>query len=360
MSGLQKLPHPLSKWIDTRFGAIKQHSLNSPFFDNADRVARILYRLGAYRRLSWHMWRRGVTVREVFRTQFPMIEPNPHRPALVSVEFTNYCNLRCVYCTSPLGLRPRGLMATETFERFLEGVRQIGVTRVRVVGNGEPTVHPEFTSFIRALGRTVPYVSVLTNGQWKHPIEIIKGTLESPVSMLEISVDGATKEDYEKSRLGGIFERLIENLTLLKATKRKSRSQTITNIRLMLRPSERAAEKKLVTFWRAYADTVMPQYVMERKHLIYKEDVYTPVQFENHSYPKCAAPFKSLDVNWNGNVPLCNLSAQQMGAPGLILGNVMTDMLGDLWNGQIMQQYREGHHKREAHKMPICKGCTGS
>jgi radical SAM protein with 4Fe4S-binding SPASM domain len=152
---------------------------------------------------------------------------------------------------------------------------------------------------------------------------------------------------------------LIENLTLFKTSKQTLRSQTITNIRLMLRPSERTVEKQLVAFWKNYADTVMPQYVVELKHLAYKEDVYTPTQFHNLSYPKCGDPFKSLDVDWNGNLPLCSHSVQQIGAPGLILGNVMTDMLGDLWNGNVMSQYREGHYKREASKMPICKGCMG-
>lgn len=335
-----------------------QDASRRPVFDNSDRIARILNRLNAYKRLSWHMWRRGVPAREILRTQFPTIEPNPDRPALVSVEFTNYCDLRCIYCTSPLGLRPRGFMARETFERFLEGVRQLGVRRVRVVGNGESTLHPEFTSFISALGSVGPYVSLLTNGQWKCSEDIIMAMLEAPVDMVEFSVDGGNKEDYEKSRLNGIFERLIENLKLLNSSKKTLRSRTITNIRLMLRPSERAAEKQLMAFWQNYADTVMPQYVLARKHLVYSEDIYSPAQFQNHSYPKCAAPFKALEVNWNGNVPLCSNSAQQVGAPGLILGNVLTDMLGDLWNGSMMKQYREGHYRREISKIPICKGCS--
>jgi MoaA/NifB/PqqE/SkfB family radical SAM enzyme len=349
----------LPKWIDTKFGAIVQNSGNNPLFDSSDRVARILYRFSAYRRLSWHMLRRGVPAREILRTQFPLIEPNPHVPALVTVEFTNYCNLGCVYCTSPLGLLPRGFMQRETFERLLEGIKHLGVNRVRVIGNGECTLHPEFTSFIRELGRSVPYVSVLTNGQWKCPEDIINAVLEAPVRMVEVSVAGSDKEGYEKSRLGGHFERLLENLTLLRMSKRRLRSHTITNIRLMLRPSERVAERELMAFWSNYADTVMPQYLVVKKTLAYKEDVYMPVEFHDQSYPKCSLPFKALDVNWNGNVPLCSLSAQQIGGLGLILGNVMTDMLGDIWNGNVMRQYREGHYRRDASKMPICKGCRG-
>jgi len=106
-------------------------------------------------------------------------------------------------------------MQRETFERFLEGIKQLRVSRVNVVGNGESTLHPEFTSFIRELGRSVPYVLVLTNGQWKRPKDIINAVLEAPVSVVGVSVDGGDKEGYEKSRLGGHFERLLENLTLL-------------------------------------------------------------------------------------------------------------------------------------------------
>lgn len=349
----------LSRWVNSKFGAVIQESAESPLFSNDNRVARVLYRLNAYKRLSLHMWRRGVPAKEIVRTQFPLLEAHPRAPALVSVEFTNFCNLRCVYCTSPLGLRPRGFMTRETFGRFLQGVKGLGVSRVRVVGNGEPTLHPEFSSFIRALCRVVPYVSVLTNGQWKRSTKVIETQLDSPVSLIEISVDGGDRETYERSRLGGSFDRLVENLAELKAVKQSRGSRTLTNIRLMLRPSERHEEKELRAFWKEYADTVMPQYVMRRKFLDYGEDVYIPAQFRDQSYPKCSSPFKSLEVNWNGDVPLCSLSAQQMGAPGLILGNVRSDALEDLWRRGTMRQYRKAHRDRDADKMPVCKGCLG-
>jgi MoaA/NifB/PqqE/SkfB family radical SAM enzyme len=127
----------------------------------------------------------------------------------------------------------------------------------------------------------------------------------------------------------------------------------------MLRPSERSEEKKLITFWSRYGNTVVPQYVILLKLLGYKEDVYILKRDALQSYPKCRLPFTSLDVNWNGDVPLCSLSGHQIGHPGLILGNVRTDRLSDIWNGKVMRQYREGHRTRDAFKMPICNGCIG-
>jgi MoaA/NifB/PqqE/SkfB family radical SAM enzyme len=305
------------------------------------------------------MLRHGVPARDIVLSQFPYFAPDPFAPLNVTVEFTNYCNLQCVYCLSPLGLRPRGFLQRETLFKIAEGARQLGVRRIRVVGLGEPTLHPEFEPFIQELVAAAPYVSIVTNAHWKRPDETIRTLLEAPVSLVEISVDSANKADYEKSRLGGHFEQLLANLSLLRETRRTLRSRTIVNIRLMARPSERAIEQDLLAFWRRYADTVMPQYVLERKHLPYVEDVYRPAQFEDSSYPRCSLPFKELTINWNGDVPLCYLSAQQIGEPGLVVGNVQSHSLAEIWSANIMRQYREGHCSRDVSKMPMCKGCSG-
>jgi len=334
--------------------------MSPPLFNNTNRIARILYRMGAYRRLSWHMLCHGVPAMDLARTQFPRLMREPQRPALVTLELTNYCNLRCVYCTSPLGLRPRGFMARKTFERFLESAHELGVSRVRVVGNGEPTLHPEFSSFIRAMGKAIPYVTVLTNGQWQKPAEVVATLLDAPVRMVEVSVDGGEREIYEKARVGASFDALLENLALLKSSIVSSKSQTRMNIRLMMRPSQRAAQNQLMEFWQNYGDSVMPQYVIVERLLGFTHDVYLPTQAKRQTYPKCSMPFKTLDVNWNGDVPLCSLSSQQMGPPGLLLGNVSGDAFADMWRGKIMREYREGHSRRDPTKMPICKGCVGA
>jgi MoaA/NifB/PqqE/SkfB family radical SAM enzyme len=326
--------------------------------DYANRKAKILGRLSSYARMSWHMWRGGVPALEILQTQFPNMAKEPRRPALVTLELTNHCDLSCPYCNSPLNLLPRGMMAKATFTKVLEGLKGLGMHRVRVVGSGEPTLHSEFASFIAELCQVTPFVSVLTNAQWRHPQKTIDAMLDAKVRVVEVSLNGDNKEGYEASRPGGRFERLVENLTMLKESKRLRRCRVMTNIRLMLRPSERALESRMIAFWRQYADSVMPQYIFALKRSAYRDDVYTPRQWEEGLYPRCSAPFKALNVLWNGDVPLCSFSVEQIGPPGLVIGNVMTDSLSDLWHGDVMRQYRQGHYRREPDKMPICKGCT--
>ncbi|GJQ58010.1 MAG: hypothetical protein SCALA701_08110 [Candidatus Scalindua sp.] len=250
-------------------------------------------------------------------------------------------------------------MHRDTFVNVVAGIKKLGVKRVRVVGNGEATLHPDFDSFMTEIGSTNAYVSVLTNGQWRHQEDTINTMLTAKVNMVEFSVDTVTKKGYERSRQGGSFERLLSNLQHFKEAKKKQRSQVITNIRLMLRPSERRIEWKLKAFWSNYADIVMPQYLCEKRSISYNEDLYRPIQFNEQSYPNCKEPFTQLGITWNGDVPLCSLSADQIGEPGLILGNVTSSTIGQLWNSKVLHQYRRGHRNRETSKMAMCKGCVG-
>lgn len=327
--------------------------------DNADRLARIAYRFNSYRRIALHMLRNGVPFYDIVRTQFPRVAPDPYRPVMVTLEFTNYCNMSCVYCSSRLGLRERGFMSEQTFAKAAEGIARMGVSRVRVVGGGEPTLHPRFDRFIPELAQVTRYLSVLSNGQWRNPGSVVSTMLSAPVRMIEVSVEGTEKERYEGSSQRGSFERLLANLALLKEERDRRKARVLINLRIMVRPSDRGREGRLKSFWKKYCDTVMLQRLVEVKTLDRVDDLFKPAQFVDESYPVCSIPFKEIGINWNGDVPLCFNSLAQYGPPGYIVGNVNTDNLGDIWNGEVLKQYRRAHRKRIKELMPICKGCSG-
>lgn len=127
----------------------------------------------------------------------------------------------------------------------------------------------------------------------------------------------------------------------------------------MERPSDRGREKELRAFWKAFGDTTMPQRLLEKKGVEGIEDLFRPTQFEDQSYPTCSLPFKAMEVNWNGNVPLCYNSIAQHVPPGFMLGNVNHIGLPEIWHGDTFSTYRRAHHQRITKSMPLCKGCTG-
>ncbi len=291
-------------------------------------------------------------MKELIRTQFPFWMRDSPMPPMLSVELTNRCNLRCGYCTNPTTLRPLGMMSEATFCRLVKEVREVGAYRVALIGNGEPTLHPRFADYIGRLSAVAPWVSLTTNGQCISD-DIAIATLHS-ARQINVTVDGASKADYEERRVGGSFERLLENLRRLLALKRSIGSLALINVRVMLGRSDQNLEEGILRFWRPYADVVSKQYILDFGGGG-KARGFTPV-----SKGRCTLPFKKLDVHWNGVVNLCGYSWIQTGHPeGVVLGNISDTTLFEMWNSSVMRQYREGHRRGMEAMIPICRGCPG-
>lgn len=326
--------------------------------NNANRMRRILTNFFAYGRMSINQIRSGLSPYEIARGQFPALSPRPKKPTQVTIEFTNHCNLKCVYCCTTLGLRETGMMEAATFTNVFRNIKQLGINRVRIVGGGEPTLHPEFGAFMEELARATKYVSVLSNGKWKNPGRVIEHLLLAPVDLIEVSVEGTTKEAYERSSVRGNFEFLLDNLKALKAERDRRRLRSMINLRVMMRPSDVGRKSELKKFWGPYCDTMLLQRLIQFSGLEDVEDLFRPAQRDEQKYPHCSIPFKAMEVNWDGSVPLCCYSVVQSGPPGFIVGNVNQQSLKDIWNGDVFSTYRRGHRERDPGKMPICKGCS--
>lgn len=298
----------------------------------------------------------GISPITLARTQFPFLLPTAKRPPGLFVELTNLCNLRCSYCTSSLKLRPQGMMDESTFNRLIDQIQAIGIERVYLIGNGEPTIHPEFNVFVRQLAKSTRFVSLTTNWQ-KVDEQTIESVVRAPVDLINVSVDGFDTNSYEDSRIGGSLERLIRNLTELKHARPAGIRRPVINARVMLRPSQFDRREEIFEFWAPYCDEVSTQYVINSTGK--GGDVYG-IKGDPGHYPHCSFTFKQLNVNWNGDVPLCSYSGYQADDPSeAILGNINHQTIEQLWNHPLIRQYRMAQRKRLGDQMPLCNGCGG-
>src|SRR5262245_57038029 len=87
-------------------------------FDNSQQFRRICYRFGSYLRIGIAALRRGVSLHSMLVTKFPYWFKDLSVPSSLSVEFTDACNLRCVYCNNPGFANPRTFMSDEVFEHL--------------------------------------------------------------------------------------------------------------------------------------------------------------------------------------------------------------------------------------------------
>jgi len=185
-------------------GNMEKQKDDASVLDVTNRFERIRYLRNVYWKLiSKGLYKIGIV--EMVRTQFPYYLKDADVPPSLNVEFTNYCQLQCTYCTSPLKLRPRGFMSDDTFKNLNKQIKLHKIKRVRVVGNGEPTLHPEFPSMIRELSKSTRYTELKTNWQYVND-KSMKAILKSNIDVIRISVDSNRKELYESLRVGGTLK----------------------------------------------------------------------------------------------------------------------------------------------------------
>lgn len=327
-------------------------------WDNTDQIKKIRYRLESYLPIAIKSIKSGVSIKGLIYSRFPFYFGVSNCPPSISIELTDACDLKCLYCNNPLFHNPRTFMSDDVFSTLinrLDGLKK--VDRI-IVGGGEPTLHPKFTLISEELSKRTHFLSIVTNAQWKN--DSIAKSLVNNYNLIELSVDAGGEKMYEDSRKGASYQHLIRNLGKLIRFKKETKSTSHINLRFMIRPSNDALKEQEFFFWRNYCDTIMPQYILKHFESDYEDDIYQSKQTYTNSFPKCTLPFKNLQIRANGNIPICQVSGSAVNLDRkIIIGNVFKDSLFDLWNGKELSTIRAAHKNRNCADMEVCKGCRG-
>src|SRR5262245_1653132 len=144
------------------------------------------------------------------------------RPTRLVIEPTNVCNLRCPYChtgAGRFGRRP-GLMRLEPYLQLLDEIGDY-LLLVEVFNWGEPMLHPDLPALIAAASARGIATRVNTNLSIPFTSHDADRLVESGLTDLFVSIDGATQEVYERYRVGGDLARVKDNCRLVAEAKRR-------------------------------------------------------------------------------------------------------------------------------------------
>ena len=142
---------------------------------------------------------------------------DPQSVDMTRLETNNTCNLRCPMCDTQSSIRKKINITTEHLDKIIRMARdrEPGVQKIFSFHTvGEPIVSPMFEDYLKILDRYNQKLDLSTNGilidrkldllcKYSHLIDTIR-----------FSIDGATKETYERMRWPAKFPKLIENLEL--------------------------------------------------------------------------------------------------------------------------------------------------
>lgn len=145
-------------------------------------------------------------------------------PFALSAEVSANCNLRCPHCIEGLKQTQRSYrtLSAETFKELASSHRH-SVFYANLYFQGEPFLNPRLSQIIRTASELRFYSCISTNGHFLEKEkcrEIIAGGLDRIV----ISLDGLDAQTYSFYRVGGNFDKVVEGITTLAATRREMRA----------------------------------------------------------------------------------------------------------------------------------------
>jgi sulfatase maturation enzyme AslB (radical SAM superfamily) len=137
-------------------------------------------------------------------------------PRRLNVELANICNLHCSYCfraDENLYSSHAEFFSLDLLQQVIADARAAAnVTSISFTG-GEPTLHPQFEETLRTIRNAGLKVSFVTNG-WH--FERVWPAIEAnrkAVTHVAFSLDGITREDHDRWRGQGSFDRLVRAFT---------------------------------------------------------------------------------------------------------------------------------------------------
>ena len=143
------------------------------------------------------------------------------------LETTNYCNLQCSFCNREEVIGALQHMPIEKFRKLLENIKHHPIEEAKLMGMGEPFLHPQFDQICKIFKEYFPNAFLVVASNCQYPIRPgskMRSKFENSmkyIDLLYFSIDGY-KESYERDRSPAKWDKLIKFLDEFQHIDRKT------------------------------------------------------------------------------------------------------------------------------------------
>jgi MoaA/NifB/PqqE/SkfB family radical SAM enzyme len=271
------------------------------------------------------------------------LEHAPTFPDRVYVESTNVCNLDCIMCPTGLHIdtRPKGFMEWDLYRSIVDEIAPFAHAIV-LHSWGEPLLHKRIIDMIAYAKEQGLWVETSTNAT-RLTEETARKILAAGLDRIYLSMDGLTKETYEKVRVKGHFEEVLGNIERFLDLKHELGSPIEADIQIV-RLSETDAEvEEFVRRWRqSRADVIN---IKELDTWGDQIDAVSDLSVEegasnvNADRKPCPNLWYHCHIHWDGVLVSCSRDYDAV-TP---LGNVKNGGVLATWHGARMRAMRRQH-----------------
>lgn len=268
-------------------------------------------------------------------------------PLYLLLELNSFCNLKCKMCKHAEDNRDikHESMSIEIFDKIIEECHSLEIPSINIGTGTECTLHPKFNDImvkVKESGAIDKFF--LTNGTTlseKMIEKIFKGEYER----VEISVDAATKETYEKIRIQGNYKKL-EKMIIRLIDEKKIRGTELPIIRLSFCVQDDNMNEIDMFYekWKNKVDLIEYQ----------KVSSYVSIDSvkKEPRIKKCSQPFNRMTINYKGDMfACCSILYQDK----FCLGNIRDLSIYEAWHSEKMKKLRNSF--KNGQLMQHCKEC---
>ncbi len=286
-------------------------------------------------------------------------------PFVLFVDPASYCNFQCTFCpTGDRGLiretgRYQGVMQYELYKKIIDDLSLFPekIKVLRLYKDGEPLLNKNLASMVEYAKQSglVPFVDTTTNGALIDPSRV-GPLLEAGLDKINISVDGMTRSQYlEFTKFDFDFDTFVNNVKWLYDNK----GDCEIVIKIPRELISKSQEQEFYDVFGDYCDRIFienfapcwPEFDIEsRTGFEITQGIY---QQPITSTDTCPYIFYSMSVNAGGEVSSCFLDW----ARKLIVGDVNTQNLREIWNSDVFNELRIQHLKGLRRENSVCSQC---
>lgn len=286
-------------------------------------------------------------------------------PFIINVDPADICNFQCKFCpTGDRALmkktsgRNHGIMDFELFKKIINDICEFEkpIKVLRLYKDGEPLLNPRIVEMTRYAKekRCAERIDTTTNAALLNP-QKNTDLISAGLDRINISIEGINAQQYwEFSKCKIDFDKLIDNIHHLYDNKKQC--EIIVKINGDILSEE--DKDKFYEIFGDIADGVYIEHIMacwpefnlkgveiNQEYGIYGQKIKEVIA--------CPYVFYSFSINSNGTASACFLDWSRK----LIIGDVKTESVKDIWLGKQLLEYQKLFLMKERKGHAVCSNC---
>ncbi len=276
-------------------------------------------------------------------------------PNVILIDTISYCNLKCSMCVHKEMKREKGIMPWSLFSKIIDEIAQVdkGI-RVWMVFFGEALLlkkkKPSIFNMIAYAKRKGLTDVVINSNANLLDEEASKELIYSGLDAIYIGIDAFEPETYAKIRVGGDYEKVVQNtLRLIELKRIMNSARPEVFVQFVAMDINEKEVGNFTKFWNHRGAVVKV-----RPKVSWAGSIDAPnLTLGNEARWPCHWAMQTMSITDTGKVVTCAVDLDAK----FVAGDVSKQSLREVWNGKL-KELRQHHILGQFHTLPEnCREC---